>query len=254
MLNDNEKLFLSTISKLLPNRKQGKRGPKPIKKEILLEQIFQKIKHNLRWEDLEHSTVCYNYFQEMQRRGNFKKIFNQLTSKYNSNRQKRTIVDSSDLESHKVNQKVRYSGKYHNYCFKMTTETTEECIPIDYDLTKGTESDSKVLERMLKRGRKLLPYEIFLDKGYEKYERRRYLKGKNCQVRMEMKRGKNKKRGPRFKFTEEHKKIRGSIEKVFSWIKSFLGIRYNRLKKWALIKASFIFVLCYIVFSRSRKL
>ena len=59
-----------------------------------------------------------------------------------------------------------------------------------------------------------LPYELFLDKGYKNYMLRRILKLHNCQVRMEMKKGKNRKRGPRFKFTKEHKRIRSVIEKV----------------------------------------
>ena len=80
---------------------------------------------------------------------------------------------------------------------------------------------------------------MFLDKGYEKYERRRELKKQNCQVRMEMKKGKNKKRGPRFKFTQEHKRMRGEVEKIYGWLKAFMGLKLNRLKKKSLIMAKF---------------
>ena len=250
MLNHTERSYVSHLCEFLPNRTPGKRGPRPIHKEDLIYQLFEKIKYNLRWEDLENSTVCHNYFQEIQRRGIFKKIFNNITSDYQKQRLQKTVVDSSDIESHRVNSRVRYSGKYHKYCLKMTVETTEEWIPVDFELSPGSMSDSRILEEMLSERGKVLPYELYLDKGYEKYSRRRELKRQNCQVRMEMKRGNNKKRGPKFKFAEEHQRIRCGIEKIFSWIKSFNGLRYNRLKKWSLIMASFIFVLCYIVFIR----
>ena len=254
MLNSTEKSYISHLCKFLPDRKPGKRGPKPIPKEILIEQLFRKVKYNLRWEDLDNSTVCHNYMKELQRRGYFKEFFKQITKRYTRFRQARSIVDSSAIESHRVSPRVRYSGKYHKYCLKMTVETTDTLVPIDFDLSSGTDSDSKILDKMLSRKGKVLSYEMFLDKGYEKYERRRQLRRRNCQIRMEMKKGKNKKRGPRFRFTEEQKQIRSSIEKVFSWIKSFMALRYNRLKTWALIMATFLFVLSYVAFMRIEKL
>ncbi|MBD3329458.1 transposase [Candidatus Dojkabacteria bacterium] len=95
-----------------------------------------------------------------------------------------------------------------------------------------------------------MPYELLLDKGYENYERRRRLKQLNCQVRMEMKRGKNRKRGPRFKFTQEDKVARGNIEKCFGWIKSFMILKCNRLRKKSLFMATFLFCLSFYAFMR----
>ena len=158
------------------------------------------------------------------------------------------IVDSTDIVSYKTNGLVKYSGKYHNYCTKLTIAVTEDLIPVSFSIDKGSRSDSKILDDILKKTK--LPYELFLDKGYENYMRRRILKLHNCQVRMEMKKGKNKKRGPKFKFTEEHKKIRSSIEKVFGWMKSFSTMILSKAKKRALLIGQILFVLCFVTFAR----
>jgi len=72
---------------------------------------------------------------------------------------------------------------------------------------------------------------------------------------MEMRKSdKNRKRGPKFIFTKEHKKQRGEIEKIYSWLKSFTEIKFNRLRKKSLITAKFIFCLSYIAFMQLRKL
>ena len=201
------------------------------------------------WAKLKHKSVCFEYLAEMQRRGEFQKFFKKLTESLQGKRLPKIIVDSSDMESHRGNGWVAYSGKYHNYCIKMSVEMTPEYVPVSWHLGKGTKSDSRVLDEMLAK-RDKLPKELYLDKGYENYLRRRSLKQKNCQVRMEMKKyTKSRKRGPKFKFTEQQKKQRGEIEKMFSWLKSFAAIRYNRLKLKSLITAKFIICLSYIAFS-----
>jgi len=69
---------------------------------------------------------------------------------------------------------------------------------------------------------KKLPYQIYLNKGYERYKRRRIFKKQNCNLKIEIKkRDENRKRGPRFKLTHEDRKQRGEIEKFIAWIKSF---------------------------------
>ena len=247
-MNNTEKAFICHLCKFLPDRKPGKRGPKPISKKALITELFKLFKTNCGWRNIRYSTTCRNYIKEMQRRSKFKSFFNFLTKELKKYRQKKTTTDSSDIESYRTNGLVKYSGKYHNYCIKMTVEFTPEYIPLDYSIDKGTEPDSYILDEMLENKDKL-PYEMYLDMGYERYSRRRELKKRNCQVRMEMKNcDKNRKRGPRFVFTEEHKKQRGDIEKIFAWIKSFMAIRFNRLRLRSLIRAMFVFCLSFIAF------
>jgi len=74
----------------------------------------------------------------------------------------------------------------------MTIEVTKGHVPVSFRLDCGNTSDSKILDKLLSTNKKL-PYELYLDKGYERYHRRRELKKKNCQVRMEMKKAKSRK-------------------------------------------------------------
>ncbi len=114
----------------------------------------------------------------------------------------------------------------------------------DFSIDKGSSHDSKILDKILHKKTLKLPYELFLDKGYEKYERRRKLKKRNCQLRIEMKKqAKNKKRGPRFLFTREHKKIRSGVEKFFAYLKSFNVFKFCRFHTLKALKMHILAVL-----------
>ena len=250
MTNFTANEFISHISKFLPDRKTGKRGPKPIPKKTLLQELFIKFKRNLPWYELKHSSTCRAYLKEIQRRGLLKKFFNSLKKNYTKYRLQKTIIDSSDIGSYRTNHMVKYSGKYHKNCIKLTVEVTDKLQIVDFRLDKGSRSDSKILDDMLDSKEKL-PYELFMDKGYEKYERRRELKNKNCQVRMEpKKKAKKHIRGRRFMFTGEHKRVRQSIEKIFGWLKSFESLRLNKLRLISNIRGMLLIVLSYFTFNR----
>ena len=254
MLNSIEKSFISHLCRKLPERRGGKRGPNPIPKKVLIQQLFILFKTNCGWRNIKHSSTCRNYLEELQRRSKFKNFFNFLIQEFKKFRPPKTIVDSTDLPSFRTLTPVKYSGKYHNYCLKITVEFTPKYIPLDFSINSGTTSDSKILDQMLV-GRVKLPYDLHLDKGYEKYERRRELKNQGCQVRMEMKKSdKSRKRGPRFKFTDQHKKQRSDIEKCFAWIKSFKGLKLNTFRKFSLIMAKVIICLSFIAFRALSKL
>jgi hypothetical protein len=238
----------------LPDRKPGKRGTKPIPKELLVRELFRLFRLNCGWRNIKHPSTCRNYLKQMQRRCKFKNFCNFLTKEQRKYRLNKSTVDTSDIVSYRTNGLVKYSGKYHNPCMKFSIEISEEGIPIYGSIETGTVSDTKILDKMLSKGNKL-PYEMFLDKGFEEYERRRNLKSQNCQVRMEMKKcDNNRKRGPRFTFTQEHKHERGLIEKVVGWIKAFMIMRLNRLRIKSLISAMFYFCLSYVTFMRLEKL
>ena len=241
--------FIIELESFLPKRRTPKVGRPPIPTETILHELLKLFKTNCGWRNINHRTTCQKYFNEIQRRGLLQKFFNEMTKHLAKHRPSRTIVDSSDIVSYKVKPEVRYSGKYHNYCLKMTLEVTEDLIPLTWSIDTGSKSDSLILDKVLQKQRKL-PYEIYLDKGYERRERRRELKSKNCQVRMEMKKGTNRKRGKRFQFTTEQKKIRYSIEKIFGWLKSFMVLRLNRFRRKSMITATFLFVLNYYTYYR----
>ena len=162
-------------------------------------------------------------------------------------RPKKSLIDSTNIDTQRGSKMSKYSGKYHNYCVKFTIIISEKGKLIDFSLNKGTESDSKIFDEMLSRIEKL-PYEIAADKGYEKYERRRELKRKNCQLRIEMKKtAKNKKRGRRFLFTKEHKAQRSQVERFFAYLKTYKIFRLFRFRKISALKMA-LYVAIILVF------
>lgn len=247
-MNSNIESYICALEEYLPDRKSKKKGRPKIPVKIILYELIKLFKYNYGWRNIKHKTVCYQYLKEMQRRGEVKKFFNFLIKDLNSKRLDKTIIDSSDIVSYKTNNLVKYSGKYNNYCIKISLEITPEYVPVSYSIDYGSKSDSLILDKMI-TSRDKLPYELFLDKGYERYDRRRSLRELNCQVRMEPKKyAKSRKRGPRFKFTDEQKKQRGEIEKVFSWLKSFMILRLNRLRYKSIFTACFLICLSYYTY------
>ena len=213
-------------------------------------QIFKLAKTNCGWRNIQYPTTCRSYLKELQRRSKFKNFFNNLVIDLKNKKIPKSIEDSSDIVSYRTNGLVKYSGKYHNYCIKMSIEMTPEYIPISYSLDEGTASDSSILDKMLNERAKL-PYRIYLDKGYEKYDRRRILRRRNCQVKIEMKKtNNNRKRAPRFSFSRENRKQRGEIEKFYAWLKSFMILRLNRQRVKSLFHGIFLIVLSYFAFRK----
>ena len=254
MQNDTLDDFICHLCSQLPNRKAGKRGTKPIQKELLMRELFNLFRTNCGWRNIKYSSTCRNYLKELQRRSKLRNFFTYLTREQKQFRVKKSITDSSDIESYKTNGLVKYSGKYHNPCIKFTIGVNEHLIPIEGRIDTGTKSDSAIHDDILAK-RDKLPIEEYLDKGYEGYNKRRQLHRCGCQVRMEMKDYKrNRKRGPKFRFTREHKSIRSSIEKVVGWLKAFMILRLNRLRIKSLISAMFFFCLSYVTFMRLKKL
>ena len=64
MLNDNEKQFICHLASYLPDRKKGNRG-NLISKELLLTELFKFAKFNLGWRNINYSTTCRNYLNEI---------------------------------------------------------------------------------------------------------------------------------------------------------------------------------------------
>ena len=254
MLNSTQHNYLLQLTNYLPERRKGKRGPNTISKSIIIPELYKLFKTNCGWRNINHPTVCRNYLDEIQRRGLLQKFLKNITKDILKHRPPIMIIDTSDIVSYRTKPSILFSGKYHNYCQKLSLIVTDCCVPVYGDLHKGSEPDSTIFDTVLTRLDKLA-YEFFGDKGFEKYERRRDLAKRNCPVRIEMKKyKKNKKLGRRFSFTEKQRAIRGGIEKVMAWIKSFGACILNRLRTKSLFKAMFLFCLSYVAFMRVEKL
>jgi hypothetical protein len=249
-INNTHKEFINQISIFFPERRKGKRGPDPIPKEVLLNEIFMLINKGLGWRDIRHPTVCRNYLEEVQRRGIIKNMFHFLSKEFTKFRVKESIIDTTELESYDFINEVSYSGKSHNNSTKLLLEITPEYIPIGFIFSKGSYPDSKLLDKYLSQKEKL-PYKLNMDKGFENYARRRSLKRLGCQVYIEQKNIKNnRKRGPRFSYSKENKRERTKVERFFAWIQHFKKIRFRQERKVAIFHA---FVMIGIIYYLWRK-
>ena len=228
---------------ILPERRGGKRGPRPIPRETLVRAFLLWLRTGCSWREVAHSATVRRYFRECQRRGIlFKNI---PLAKNGKRRLRKVVIDATNINTYRGAPSSRYSGKYHNYCIKLTIIVTEQGELVDYSLDLGSTHDSKIFDQMLMNMPKF-PYEILADKGYENYARRRVLKKYGCQLRIEQKNyAKNKKRGPRFLFTRDHLRVRTQVERFFAYLKSFKALRYLRSRKLSFAK---IAILCTLIF------
>jgi hypothetical protein len=249
-LDSNEESIINQLITYFPSRRRGKRGPKPISKDLLLIEIFKLLKYGIPWRNIKHPTVCRNYLKECQRRGLIKKMFHKLTFAVNKNRVKRSIVDTTLIESRNHLREVSYSGKSRKYGTRLTVEITPEYIPRHFVFLKGSRNDKVGIDKLFKEQVKL-PYEVLLDNGYEGYKRRRELKCRGCQVRMDWRhKGNNRKRGSHFTFTSEHRRERYKVERYFSWLKSFARIKFRKEKLVSIFHAFVTITMCYYIIKR----
>lgn len=220
------------LAAYLPDRKIQRRGPAPIKKEALVLGLLFWLRTGCPWRDVPHAATVRRYFRELHRRGYLSSLLRSML--YVQHRPDQAIIDATNIDTWKGAPRSQYSGKYHNYCIKLTLSVTPEKHLLDYSIDNGSVHDSKILDNMLSKC-EMLPYELFLDKGYESYMRRRQLQKDNCQVRMEQKHyTNNRKRGPRFRFSKSHSVTRLNIERFFAHLKNFNLFRFFRFRKFSI--------------------
>jgi len=222
------------LTKILPDRRECKAGRKMIPKEDLIEGILRWLYIGCNWEHIPYDRTVRRYFDELQRRGYLLKHLTKYSS--TKTRSFQAIMDATYIRCWKNVPYAQYSGKYHNYCIKLTLNITPQHNILDFSIDPGAKHDSKILDDILSKT-EYLPYHFYLDRGYELYKRRRYLRNLNCQLHIEQKNyAKNRKRGPRFKFTEADRSIRSTVERFFSVFKKFHLFHYFRFRKLARLK------------------
>lgn len=250
MNNTTTKGFISHLCSFLPDRREGKRGTKPIPKKKLIKEYMRLIKQGLQWRDIKHSTTVRRYITECQRRGLFKKYLENIVADELAYRAKEAIVDACEFDSWDVSKEVAWSGKQKGFTDKVTLEITPEYIPIFFRFAHGCPHDISEWKKIIKEQEKL-PYKVYLDKGYESYELRRDLRKENCQVKIEPKNFKtNHKRGPQFQWSEEDHNKRCMIERFFAWMQSFKKVHERKERTDALFHAFTITSIAYYALKR----
>jgi len=237
--------LIQLLCTVLPERRRGKRGPAPLPKKALVRALFWWLRTGCAWRYVEHSASVRRYFFELQRRGILLKNLKSIISlKY---RPHIAIADTTNINTWINAPLSSYSGKYHNYCTKLLLFITNDSSICHFSLYAGSLHDSKIFDKYISQTQKL-PYELFLDKGFESYPRRRFLKSRNCQVRMQQRHyTNNKKRGPRFLFSHAHKKTRVQVESHFAYLKAFHLFRYFRFRKRSTLNLA-LYIALFLLF------
>jgi len=218
----------------LPDRQNKKAGRNKIPKETLIDGILMRLCFGMPWRYIPHHQTVRRYFEELYRRGTLFKLLQEVTDV--EKRPEISIIDATNINCWNANPLSQYSGKYHNYCVKLTVSVDENGNLQDFSIDLGAKHDSKILDDMLSRS-EYLPYHLYLDKGYELYDRRRYLRNFNCQVHMEQKNyAKSRKLGPPFTFTHADRAVRSGVERFFSVFKQFNFFRFARTRKLSSLK------------------
>lgn len=240
------------LMKELPTPKQKKEGRRRVKKEALVCGILQVLVNGVAWNKIAECgssySSCYRYFQELQRRGKLKLIYQELA------REKTNIsegaIDTTTASSFNFKKMVGWDGHHHKNGTKISVFSDKIGLPADVIFGRGDKPDPDFVkehwENTVGRRRKILN----LDKLYVSLERRREFKNKGTKINMEMKVNDYKrKRGPKFSFDKLKYQIRFLVERLNGWLKNFRSIRIRRTYHPAMFEA-FVYLALIIVLIR----
>lgn len=246
-----KKIFKKLMA-ILPTPKQKREGRRRVQKEALLCGIVQVLKNGVSWgkiADCGCSYVsCYRYFQELQRRGKLKLIYEVLSREKTDI--KEGAIDTTTATSFHFTHMTGWDGKHKKIGTKISLFTDKSGLPADVDFGKGSKHDIRFLpthlEKTIGRRKKVLN----LDKGHTSLELRRIMRNKGTKINMEIRSGDYlQKRGPKFKFDKLKYKTRFLVERTNAWLKNFCRIRIRREYKPAMYKA-FVYLALIIILIR----
>lgn len=238
---------------LLPTPKQRNVGRPRCPKEALLTGILQVLVNGVAWKKLTEggasSSSCHRYFQELQRRGLLKEIFQLLQD------HKTCLLvcaaDTTTATSFRFRHGTGWDGKHRKVGTKISLLTDQTGLPADVEFGKGSKHDLRFIptHRKNTHGRRKKVWN--LDKGYTSLELRRALRNSGTVVNMGMRRGDyTAKRGPKFGFDREKYQVRFLVERTNAWLKAFKRIRTRVEYKLSNYKA-FVYLALIIILLRS---
>jgi transposase len=238
---------------ILPTPKQKKYGRRRCAKEALLSGILQVLANDVPWNKIAECgcsySSCYRYFNELQRRGFLKLIFDRLA------RGRTDIIecaaDTDSTTSFHFRRGVGYDGRHKKYATKISLLSDKNGLPADVEFGAGNIHDKTFIHTHLENTKGRRKRELNLDKVYVSLELRRDMRKKGCHVNMKMRAGDYiRKKGPKFKLDEEKYRVRFLVEKCFAWLENFRRLRIRREYKLAMFKA-FVYLALIIILIRN---
>src|SRR3989304_8279438 len=200
-----QKVF-GKLSQVLPTPKKKKRGRSRINKNLLLNGILQVLVNGVAWRKIAACgcsyVSCWRYFQELQRRGKLKFIYEALA------RKKTDVVegaiDTTTATSFRFTHMTGWDGKHKKIGTKISLFTDKKGLPADVDFGKGSKHDGRFVAEHLEKTAGRRKRVLNLDKIYASVDLRRHLRNKGTLVNMEIRQGDYiRKRGPKFRFDKE---------------------------------------------------
>ncbi len=238
------------LLKILPTPRQKKEGRRRCPKEALVKGILQFLVNGVAWNKIADCgcgyASCYRYFQELQREGKLKLIFETLAKAKTNIRE--GAIDTTTATSFSFKQMVGWDGHHHKKGTKISLFSDQVGLPADVLFGKGDKPDPDFVDEHWKntteRRRKILN----LDKLYVSLERRREFRKRGTTINMEMKANDYKrKRGPKFRFDELKYSVRFLIERLNGWLKNFKSVRTRRSYHPSMFKATVYLALIIIL-------
>lgn len=240
------------LLKILPTQRQKRLGRKKCRKEALLNGVLQVLANGGAWRKIAECgcsyASCFRYFQELQRRGELKLIFEALAQ--NKTNIKEGALDTTTATSFRFKRLTGWDGKHKKIGTKISLFSDKIGFPADVGFGKGNIHDGDFVDGHIKNTAGRRKIILNLDKIYASLELRRKMRKKGTKINMQM-RGNDykRKRGPKFIFEASKYKVRFMIERLNAWLKNFGRIRIRKDRNPAMFKA-FVYLGLIIVLIR----
>lgn len=241
------------LLKTLPTPRQKRFGRKRCAKESLLNGILQVLVNGVAWKKIAvcgcSYASCFRYFQEIQRRGKLKRIYQVLA------REKTDItegmIDTTTIDSFEFRYMTGWDGFKKKVGTKVSVFSDRKGLPADVAFGKGNIDDKKLLPEHMTHTRGIRKKVITLDMKYMSTPLRRSMRKKGIRINMKWRdQDFRRKRGPKFKLDNDLYRLRFVLERINGWLKSFRAIRIRRNYHVAMFKA-LVYLALIIVLIRS---
>lgn len=243
---------LKRLVSLLPTPRQKRRGRKRVRKEALVVGILQVLVNGVAWGKIAWCgcsyVSCYRYFQELQRRGKLKLIYQAIARRITDLRT--CAIDTTFVPSFEFTQLTGWSGQKKHRGTKISLLGDRNGLPSDVAFGKGSDNDKIFVFGHMKNSVGKVKKVLNLDMSYMSLSLRRAMRQKGIRVNMKVRtQDFTRKRGPKFKFDEEIYVNRWVLERTNAWIKNFRRLRLRREYHSAMFKA-FVYLALLIILIR----
>lgn len=242
------------LLKLFPTPRERKLGRTHVKKESLLIGILQVLVNGVAWRKIGECgcsyVTCWQYLNELQRRGKLKLIFQALAK----DKTDLTVgsIDTTFITSFEFQYMTASNGMKKATGVKVSLFCDRMGLPADVLFGKGNINDKVFVLHHLKNLAGKRKKVINLDMSYMSLSLRRMMRQKGIRINMKWREQDfRRKRGPRFLFDNQIYQTRLQLERTNGWVKAFRSLRLRRSYHPANFKALVYLALIVILVRQS---